>query len=288
MKHIPLASKQSLSTYRKVAIASWQHPRDPSTYSWLDLPVEEAQAFLKSYPSETKPSLTHYVAKIVAYCMEEHDDLNHLLRNNNLYKREKTDVFITTVLSTKQGRDLSGFSLRDVPHLSLSSIASLSEEALAKLKKGEDMDTLRIDTMTQRMPGWLLRITLRIEDFIHYTLNMSMRMFGMPDDRFGSAIISNFGALGIDNALVPLSPYSRCPLVIGMGRVRPMPIVRDGQVVVVDCITISFTFDHRYADGIHGGLLLRQFQKVFLKPVRYAHVFEADGAEKTAEQTAVS
>ena len=50
MNHIPLGAKQPLTTYRKIAIASWRHPRDPSTYSWLDLPVEEAEAFLKAYP----------------------------------------------------------------------------------------------------------------------------------------------------------------------------------------------------------------------------------------------
>ena len=80
MGHIPLGAKQSLTTYRKIAIASWRHPRDPSTYSWVDLPIEGAEAFLKNYPFTTRPSLTHFISKIVANCLEEHPDLNHLLR----------------------------------------------------------------------------------------------------------------------------------------------------------------------------------------------------------------
>jgi len=145
---------------------------------------------------------------------------------------------------------------------------------VGRLRRGEDLETKRIDAMTAAMPIWLLRLTMAIEDFAHYTLNVSLKKFGMPDDRFGSVMISNFGVLGIDNALVPLSPYCRCPLIIGMGRTRPMPIVRNGEVVVAECITISFTFDHRYADGVHGGLMMRRFQKIFLKPTRYAAVFE--------------
>jgi len=274
LTHIPLGEKRKLTTYRKIAIASWRHPRDPSTYSWLDLPTEEAEAFLKAYPSETKPSLTYFIAKIVANCLEEHPDLNHLLRARNLYRRAQTDIFITTLLNTDQGRDLSGFVLRDVPAHSLGAVAQMAEEAVERLRRGEDKETERINEITARMPVWLLRLIMKIEDFAHYTLNVSLRAFGIPDDRFGSAIISNFGILGIENALIPLSPYCRCPLMVGVGRHRPMPIVRNGEVVVAECITISFTFDHRYADGVHGGLMMRRFQKIFLKPGRYAAIFE--------------
>ena len=286
MSHIPLGEKQALTSYRKIAIAAWRHPRDPSTYSWLDLPIEEAEAFLKAYPAETRPSLTHYVAKILANCLEEHPELNHLLRAQNLYRRAQTDVFITTLLKTAQGKDLSGFALRDVPARSLGEVAAMSEEAAGQLRRGEDADARRIDRLTARMPIWLLRLTMALEDFAHFTLNVSLQRFGLPDDKFGSAIISNFGVLGIDNALVPLSPYCRCPLIVGMGRPRPMPVVRDSAVAVAECITISFTFDHRYADGVHGGLLMRRFQKIFLKPTRYAAVFEAAAPEGVSGQKA--
>ena len=221
MGHIPLGPKQTLTTYRKIALAAWRHPRDPSTYTWLDLPVEEAEAFLKAYPAPTRPSLTHFIAKIIADCLEQHPELNHLLRAQNLYRRAQTDVFITTMLKTDGALDLSGFVLRDVPRQSLAETASLSEEAVGRLRRSEDMDTRRIDKMTARMPVWLLRLTMALEDFAHFTLNISLRRFGLPDDRFGSAIISNFGVLGIDNALVPLSPYCRCPLIIGVGPLAP-------------------------------------------------------------------
>jgi pyruvate/2-oxoglutarate dehydrogenase complex dihydrolipoamide acyltransferase (E2) component len=61
-----------------------------------------------------------------------------------------------------------------------------------------------------------------------------------------------------------------------------MPVVQNGQVAVADCITISFTFDHRYADGVHGGLMMRRFQKIFLKPGRYPAVFEGTPASDAA------
>ena len=277
MAHIPLGERQALTTYRKIAIAGWRHPRDPSTYCWLDLPVGPAEAFLKAYPADTRPSLTHFVAKVVADCLEEHPALNHLLRGDALYRRARTDVFITTLLNTAAGRDLSGFVVRDVPGRDLGQVARLSEEAGGRLRRGEDDETRRVEAVTARLPVWLLRVTMALQAFAHFTLNVSLRRLGLPDDRFGSVIISNFGVLGIENALVPLSPYCRCPLVIGMGRPRPMPTVQDGEVRVAECITLGFTFDHRYADGVHGGLLLRRFQKIFRSPARYPDVFKARG-----------
>ena len=284
MSNIRLAGKQNLSTYRKIAIASWKHPRDPSTYSWLDLPVEAAEAFLKTYPADIRPTLTHYIAKIVGHCLERHPDLNHLLRGRNLYRRSQTDIFITTLLKTRRGLDLSGFTLFGVPGQSLGDLARVSKEAADRLKDGTDPDQQRIQKLTAQMPGWLLGPIFRIQGFFQYTLNLSLEGLGIPDDKFGSAIITNFGPLGIDNALVPLSPYCRCPLIIGVGRTRPTPVVRDGQVVAASCVTISFTFDHRYADGAHGAQMMRLFQKIFLDPTRYAEVFDARKTDTIAEE----
>jgi len=98
MPNVPTTEQQLLTSYRKISIATWSHPRDPSTYSWLELPVEDAEAFLKTIKADVRPSLTHYVALIVANCLDTYPQLNHVLRGRNLYRRASTDVFITTLL----------------------------------------------------------------------------------------------------------------------------------------------------------------------------------------------
>ncbi len=280
MKHLPLGAKQRLSTYRKISIASWNHPRDPSTYSWLDLPVEAADAFLKTLPTP-RPSLTHYVAKIVAHCLEEHPALNHVIRGGNLYRRGQTDVFITTLLKGETGYDLSGFVLRNVPQKDLSTLANESKIEAEKIKDGTDVEMARVAELTRKLPAWILRLVMRFQHFFHFTLNTSLRVFGLPDDRFGSVMISNFGPLGLETGLVPLSPYCRCPLIIGIGRPRPLPIVRDGVVVAAECVNISFTFDHRYADGAHGAQMMKKLQKVFLNPNRFPEIFQNEATNAT-------
>lgn len=92
-------------------------------------------------------------------------------------------------------------------------------------------------------------------------------------------MISNIGALGIDNALIPLSPYCRCPLIMGIGKPHDAPIIRDNTVVIGKTVTITVRFDHRYADGAHTGLLLRRFKKIFRNPEAFSEIF--DGSAKS-------
>jgi hypothetical protein len=269
MKHLPLGPRQKLTTYRKIAMASWHHPRDPSTYSWIDLPVEAAEAFLKSLPDEPRPTLTHLVAKIIAQCLQKHPELDHIQRLGNLQRRGRTDVYVTTLLKGKGSLDLSGFTLPDVPNQTLGTLARISQEAVEALREGTDPVTKKTDETVAKMPVWVLKLVMRAQSYFQYTLNLSLQGVGIPDDRFGSVIVSNFGPLGLENGFVPLSPYCRCPLMIGMGKPRPAPFVEGDTVVVRECITLTFTFDHRYADGAHGAQLMRLFQKMFLNPERY-------------------
>lgn len=274
MSNIPIREKQRLTSYRKIAIASWRHPRDPSTYSSLDLPLEPVQEFLAAHSPGTPVTLTHFVVKLAGHCLETHDALNHVLRAGKLFKRAQTDIFITTLLRTPRGKDLSGFVLRDVPSLSLAEVADLCRQGTDRLRRNKDLEMLRVQRMVDRVSALLLKPLFLIQEFFAYTMNFSLRWLGIPRDRFGSVMVSNIGALGIDNAFIPLSPYARCPLIIGIGKPRQAPVVRDGSVSVGTCVTITVTFDHRYADGAHGAQLLRRFEKVFRNPKAFRSVFE--------------
>jgi len=240
----------------------------------LDLPVEPALEFLKSWPSETPLTLTHYVAKIAAHCLDKYAELNHVLRTGNLYKRNSTDIFITTLLKSGKGKDLSGFVIRAVDKKSMAEVADGCKTRVEALRRNTDRENLKVQQIVNPIPSFVLKPLLLIQEWLQFTLNISIPFLGMPKDRFGSAIITNIGALGIENAFIPLSPYSRCPLLIGIGKPREIPVVQDGHVVPANSVIITFTFDHRYADGAHGSHLMRRFKKVFADPASYPIVFE--------------
>ena len=274
MSNILLSDAQRLSTYRKISIASWRHPRDPSTYSVLEIPIDATLAYLDGIHSTPSPTLTHFTAMVLSHCLEQYPQLNHVLRRGTLYPRNNVDAFITTLVRTEHGKDLSGFIVRDLPSKSLTELAAVCDSEAKQLWKNENTDLQRAQWTVGKMSMRILRAFLALQDFLLYTVNVSMARFGIPRDGFGSFMISNIGALGIDNALIPLSPYCRCPLIIGVGKPHDAPIVRDGAVVVGKTVTITVTFDHRHADGAHTGLMLRRFKKIFRDPEAYSEIFE--------------
>lgn len=275
MRNVCLAGKQRLTSYRKIAIASWNHPRDPQTYASIDLPYEAAEQFIDGYPSTSKISLTHFVIKILGHCFEKYPQFNHVLRLNGLYQRTQVNVFVTTLIRGEHGKDLSGFLIKDTAEQSLENVAESCDQSIQKLRGGEHPEMGRVQRMVDRMPVWLVRCILRGQDFVQNTLNWDLKWLGVPCDPFGSVMLSNIGALGLENAHIPLSPYSRCPVMVGLGKPREVPVVREGEVVSGKMVRITFTFDHRHADGAQGAMILRRFQKLFENPEGFRNVFDA-------------
>ena len=270
MPNITYRSPQHLTSYRRVAIASWRHPRDPSTYTTLDLPVDDVLDTLAQTPGDPKPTLTHYITRVVALTLSQQNALNHVLRFGRLYEREHASVFITTLVRSPKGKDLSGFVIPQADLKGIQEIATECKEKTDALRTGTDGALGSSQAMLAKLPVFLLRPLLFIQDLFQVVFNLSLSRFGIPDDPFGSVMLTNIGALGIDNALVPISPYTRCPLIMSVGKPRDTPLAENGSVVIRKCLKISFTFDHRYADGAHGALFLRRFQKHFLNPTATA------------------
>jgi pyruvate dehydrogenase E2 component (dihydrolipoamide acetyltransferase) len=69
-----------------------------------------------------------------------------------------------------------------------------------------------------------------------------------PDDLAGGTFtLTNLGMYGVD-AFTPIINLPEVA-ILGVGRIRGQPAVREGQVVVRQMCTLSLAFDHRLVDG---------------------------------------
>jgi pyruvate dehydrogenase E2 component (dihydrolipoamide acetyltransferase) len=107
------------------------------------------------------------------------------------------------------------------------------------------------------MPYFMLNAMLRFISFLSYTLNLDLTALGIPNDPFGSMMITNVGSLGLEFAYVPLVPYSRVPILLAIGAVKEQPVVENGQVTVRKIMRVNATFDHRFIDGFHAASMSR-------------------------------
>jgi len=77
-------------------------------------------------------------------------------------------------------------------------------------------------------------------------------------DLIGSTItISNFGPLGGLWA-TPIINYPEAA-ILGIAKIRKMPIVKNDQVIARDMLNLSWSFDHRIIDGNHAVAISNTF-----------------------------
>jgi pyruvate dehydrogenase E2 component (dihydrolipoamide acetyltransferase) len=86
-----------------------------------------------------------------------------------------------------------------------------------------------------------------------------------PAESQGSTFtVSNFGALGLDEG-VPVINYPEAA-ILGMGSLKPRPVVVDDAVVVRPTMTLTCAFDHRIADGAQVAAFLGEVRLLIESP----------------------
>jgi 2-oxoisovalerate dehydrogenase E2 component (dihydrolipoyl transacylase) len=86
-----------------------------------------------------------------------------------------------------------------------------------------------------------------------------------PSELQGSTFtVSNFGALGLDEG-VPVINYPEAA-ILGMGSLKPRPVVVDGEVVVRPTMSLTCAFDHRIVDGAQVAAFLTELRNLIETP----------------------
>ena len=87
----------------------------------------------------------------------------------------------------------------------------------------------------------------------------------MPDDLTGGTFtITNMGMHEID-AFTPIINLPEAA-ILGVGRIQPKPVVRDGEIVVRQMWTLSLVFDHRLVDGAPAARFLQWIKQLVENP----------------------
>ena len=86
-----------------------------------------------------------------------------------------------------------------------------------------------------------------------------------PTELQGSTFtVSNFGALGLDEG-VPVINYPEAA-ILGMGSLKPRPVVVADAVVARPTMTLTCVFDHRIADGAQTAAFLGELRQLIESP----------------------
>jgi pyruvate dehydrogenase E2 component (dihydrolipoamide acetyltransferase) len=93
------------------------------------------------------------------------------------------------------------------------------------------------------------------------------RSGSLKPDEFsaGTFTVSNLGMYGIDELIAIIQPPQTA--ILGVGRIKPQPVARDGNVTVADVMTLALSGDHRVTDGALGAQFLGEIKRLLEAPV---------------------
>lgn len=257
--------EKKLSTWRRLALNTWDTPTDPKIYGTLEIDATEANAYLQALRSQGGPrvTVTHLVGHAVALAIRERPEVNAILRHRTLYRRETIDVYFQ--IAFEGGEDLNGAKIVSADQKGVVGIARELEESARAVRERRAKTVSNAKTFS-KLPSFITGPAMRLGTFAHYELGLDLQRFGVPWDGFGSVMVTNVGSFGLATGLAPLVPFSRCPLILLLGEIRERPVVRDGQIVARPILPIGVTLDHRVIDGYQASKLAARFVHIMENP----------------------
>lgn len=263
---LPFKPVARLSSWRRIALHAWPAPRDPTVYSTLQIDMTKALRYLDRVREETgvRVTVTHLVAKAIAAALRRYPESNAIIRRRWVYLRESVDVFVQ--VATDGGDDLSGTKIAQADAKTIVDLARELNERAERIRAHRDPELERTKNMLDRVPQSLLGWMMKLTETATHVFGIDLTRLGLVPDPFGGAMVSSIAAFGIDWALAPMVPFSRCPIVLLVGTVQPRPLVVDGQVVARPVLIVGTTFDHRLLDGAQAGRLAKVVVEVTEDP----------------------
>ncbi|MBI2067587.1 MAG: 2-oxo acid dehydrogenase subunit E2 [Deltaproteobacteria bacterium] len=265
---------KNLSSWRKLSIATWRAPNDPTVYGQLPIDFTACRAYLEKInkDSDIKITVTHLVAKAVALALRSFPDLNGIIRWRRIYIRKTVDISLQVAIEQK-GRaekpDLSAAKVENCDEKSLQQIARELKKKSESIRTGNDPQFRSTLRMLDLLPPLLLTWAVKLMVFLTFDLGLAFPRLGLPRDPFGSAMVTSVGMLRVPSGFAPLVPLSRVPIIVCAGEVKDQPWVIEGQLVVRPVLDLSFTFDHRFIDGLTGSRMANYLRGIIENPDKF-------------------
>lgn len=262
-----------VSAFRLLAPVMWNPPTDPTILGDTEVDAAKLLVYLDEQRQKTgkKLTITHAVARAIASVLGAHPELNCLVRRGRIWMRRDVDVFCQVAVPHADGKklagaDLSGAVIRQADTKTSLMIAEELEQIAGRIRKNDDPMLKTTKNMLSILPPFVARPLLRLLSWLNHDWGIDLRWLGVPDDPFGSIMVTSLGMFGIRFAYAPLFPQARSIGVLLVGGVYDKAGVVNGEIVVQKSLPLTIALDHRMVDGLQASVLARELVRRLENP----------------------
>jgi len=284
-------------------LASWSAPSEGTIFGVLECNADPLVAYLQEHEKKTgvKISVTTLVVKALALSLRDAPSMNcHILAGKFIPNKS---IDISCLVAVDEGKDLANAKLRDADNRSLNELHADIRSKAEKLRKHQDKDFESSKAIINILPVFAIRIILNLVGFLSSGVGLSIPFLGVRPFPFGSAMVTSVGMLGVQQAFIPFTPFTRVPLLLMVGETTKKAVVvpvnpesaaavSEGKeissdqwkVAIQTRLTLTATIDHRFVDGTEAAKVGKKMRYLVENP----HLLDSDPVASSTPPTPTS
>ena len=130
------------------------------------------------------------------------------------------------------------------------------------------------------LPACVLRPCCWIAGYLANAVGLDVSALGARRFHFGCCMVTSLGSIGVEKAIVPMTPFARVPLLVSVGLLKMAPVCEgegaDCKVVPRLTLPLNITLDHRFVDGAHTLSMAKTLRRILEDPSSWKLMEEGD------------
>lgn len=203
MTQIIFVDYKTNTSKRKFYLISWVHPFDSQILLSLKVDITKVKQFLEKYNEEHKTDIhfTVFLIKILGKVFHKYPNINGNVLFGKFFPKQNVDI--SCLISTDNGTNTEIITVRDADKIALEEIRDKVYEKKEIIDKNMDLNLNRKKFFLNFLPTFLLTYFLSMVSYFAQC-GVNLAWLGLPKYYCGTAMICNYGKIGIKNTFLPI------------------------------------------------------------------------------------
>lgn len=247
-----------------------RHRTESTVYFEQLVDITAAQDWVARWNLAGGPRLSLFVLVLheVAGMLHARPRMNRFVAGRRLYERDGVYLSFGAMKEFTDDAPLEMIKRRFEPDDSLDTVVRSLDAAIRQARTAGVTAVDKEIRFFLALPAPLLDIAVSVFHWLD-ARGLLPSALTRSDPMYSSAVVSNLGSLKLDAAFHHLYEHGNCPLFLVLGRVRPTPVVHDGQIQARQILPLRWTFDERIEDGLYAARSAELLRRRLEDPIRH-------------------
>lgn len=247
-----------------------RHRTESTVYFEQLVDITAAQDWVARWNLAGGPRLSLFVLVLheVACMLHARPRMNRFVAGRRLYERDGVYLSFGAMKEFTDNAPLEMIKRRFEPDDSLDTVVRSLDAAIRQARTAGVTAVDKEIRFFLALPAPLLDIAVSVFHWLD-ARGLLPSALTRSDPMYSSAVVSNLGSLKLDAAFHHLYEHGNCPLFLVLGRVRPTPVVHDGQIQARQILPLRWTFDERIEDGLYAARSAELLRRRLEDPIRH-------------------